>query len=325
MTKEIKYGIIADVHQDPMLVGPAINFLKLKGAQKLIVNGDIGNRQATLKESQDYIAFILDAVGKSGLESFVHPGSHESLLAYGPVIDAFADKYDNLFDTQRISHINQAGHQLVFLPGSDFLCGGEYNFGKKLPSGKYMNIKNELVPFEKLKQYFDALNQGVAMGALQYSNMNDIKKLVTEPDKTIIICHVPRKFNNLENCVDIAEFGEVIEDFELQGKMIGQGSIYPIQIAPSLVLAGYPIKLKKENRGNIDLRDLYEEVGIKKAVSAHFHESGHRANDISGNHVFEDKFVDELFWNSGCLDKGQTGILSVKEDKVSYQNFNLFK
>ena len=68
---------------------------------------------------------------------------------------------------------------------------------------------------------------------------------------------------------------------------------------------------------------MYEKLGIRKAVSGHFHESSHRANDRNSKHVFENTFVEELFWNSGCLDIGQCGILTVKDNKVSYRNVRL--
>jgi hypothetical protein len=150
-----------------------------------------------------------------------------------------------------------------------------------------------------------------------------LKNLVTAPEKTIVVCHVPMKFDNLETCVDMAEFGEVTEDFTLGDEKVKKGSVYPIQVAPQLVQAGYPVDIKKENRGNKELKTLYEELGIRKAVTGHFHESGHRANDLNGNHVNEGEAVNELFWNSGYLDVGQTGLLSVSGDKVRYQNVRL--
>ena len=326
MTKQTKYGVISDVHSNPRIVPLAIDALKNHGAEKLLINGDIGNQQKTLQDSQNYIAFILDSLGKSGLESFVQPGSHETLLAFGPVMEHFAEQYSNLIDVTKNQKIEQDGHHLVFLPGSDFLCGGEYQIGNnQTPSGKYFkNIHNELLPSSINKEELQRLADiGKLTGKVHYFNIVDLKKLITNPDKTIMICHVPRKFDNLETTIDMAEFGEVKEDFELQGEIKEKGSIYPIQIAQQIFQAGYPIELKKENRGNKDLKELYEEIGINKAVSGHFHESGHRANDRNGNHIQEGVNVNELFWNSGYLDASQTGILTVEGEKVNYQNISL--
>ena len=322
MEKETRYGLISDVHGDPRRVPVAIEILKKWGIEKLIVNGDIGDRQESIKRTQEYSASILESIGKSGIESYIGPGSHETLWGYGPVIDYFAERYDNIIDTQRISHVNQNGHQLIFLPGSDYTCGGEYQIGKEIPSGRYIKTLRGWVQFEEISQYFDAINKKIALGAMQYANMNDIKGLVKDPEKAIIICHVPRKFNNLETCVDMSEFGEAREEFMLDGMKIEKGAIFPYKNALGLEKR-YPVEIKKENRGNEDLKNLYEELGIKKAINGHFHDSGHRANDRKGNPVEEGKFVIELFWNSGCLDYGQAGILTVKGDKLKYQNIRL--
>jgi Icc-related predicted phosphoesterase len=325
MANETHYGIISDVHQDPRVVPIAIDVLKKQGAEKLLINGDIGNQQDTLKNSQNYIAFILDSVGKSGLEAYIQPGSHETLLAFGPVMDAFSDKYSNLIDATKIPKAENKNHSLIFLPGSDFLCGGEYQIGnhEKIPTGKYIQTQKGLMQFEEFGQYVGAIQQGIAQGAMQYANMNDLRKLVNDPDKSIVVCHVPRKFDNLEYAVDMAEFGEAKETFNLNGNNVEQGSVFPLQIAQQILQAGYPVEIRRENRGNKDLKSIYEEIGINKAVSGHFHESGHRANDTYGNHVPEGNLVYELFWNSGYLDAGQTGILTVGDGKVSYRNIRL--
>jgi hypothetical protein len=359
MEKETKYGVISDVHQNPGIVPMAIEVLKKLGAEKLLINGDIGSRKQTLEESQNYTAFILDSIGKSGLEAYVQPGSHETLLAFGPVLDHFSSKYSNIMDATKNRKIEQNGHQLIFLPGSDFTCGGEYQLGndEKTPSGRIMQTLEGCFRFNDWEQYLSALNKGIVQGAFQYVNMQDLRKLATNPDKAIVVCHVPRKFDNAETCVDMAEFGEVAKNFfadiiqykdgESQIKVFykngesgtvigpkpvetfvrnqsfGEGDVFPISTAKEMADAGAPVEIKRTNRGNKDLKNLYEELGIKKAVSGHFHESGHRANDGNGNHVQEGQMVSELFWNSGHLDAGQTGILAVNDGKASYRNINL--
>jgi hypothetical protein len=304
---QTKYGIISDVHYNPGLVAPAIEILKLNGAQKLIINGDIGDHQKKLEDSQGYIANILNEVGKSGLESFIQPGTHESFEAYHPVIAYFSKRYPNIINTINFPKIQQADHDLVFLAGAD---GSVYN------NGGYQivndNTESGIYPYEK--RY------------VSVHNMNDLKKLVTAPEKTIVICHIPRKFDNPQTCVDMAEFGEVICNFKTdEGKPMKKGTLMNIEAAKQMIARGYliGIELKKENRGNLELKEVYEKIGIRKAINGHFHESGHRANDRAGNHVEAGQLVDELFYNSGHLDIGQTGIFNVANEKVSYQNINL--
>ena len=327
MTKETKYGVISDIHEDPRIITRALYELKSQGAEKLLLNGDIGGWRDDLRASQNYTAFILNEVAKSGLEAFVQAGSHEPILVFAPVIEHFSSRFKNqIIDVTKVPNIEHNGHQLVFLPGSDFLVrGGEYQIGneERLPTGDYIKTRQGLMVMDGLDMYIDFLKRGIVERAMHYSNMNDLRKYVNQPEKTIVVCHIPRKFDNIDEAVDMAEFGEAFIDFPLQGKIISKGSGFPIASAKKINSLGYPISIKRENRGNEDLEKLYDELGITKSVSAHFHESSHRANDRNGNHVNEGEYVTELFWNSGHLDRGHTGILTVDGERVSYRNINL--
>ncbi|MFP4424718.1 MAG: hypothetical protein ACLFP2_05845 [Candidatus Woesearchaeota archaeon] len=121
----------------------------------------------------------------------------------------------------------------------------------------------------------------------------------------------------------MAEFAEVTEEFLLNKRLIRKGAILPLQAAQEIARNGYPLKLRKENRGNVYLKGLYEERGIRKAINCHFQESGHMAHDRSGTRVPEGELCDELFWNTGHLDAGQTGILTVDDGRVKYKNIRL--
>ncbi len=324
-----RYGMISDLHEDPNVIVPAIEMLKQRGAEKLLVNGDIGGNYGSLENSQRYTGFILNQIGKSGLEAYVQPGSHETVLGYWPGIDFYSKKYPNIIDVTKNQKAEHADHHLVFLPGSDFLCGGEYSIGNNetIPTGRYLVAARRKglipVPHDSIPMYVDALNQGLATGGFHNFNMRDLKNLVTSPEKTIVVCHVPRKFDNVEMCVDMAEFGEAFLDFPLNGELVRKNSVFPLPSALKIAEAGYPVAIKKENRGNKDLKNLYEELGITKAVSGHFHESSHRAHDSDGNPVPQNTLTTNLFWNSGHLDNGHTGILTVDGERVSYENMRL--
>ncbi|MAG20430.1 hypothetical protein CL618_03285 [archaeon] len=319
----MKYGIISDIHRIPVSsVEIAKDMLMEQGVDKLILNGDVGDRKESIPASQNHLGSILTIVGESGLETFVQPGSHETLLAFGPVIDHFSDTYP-MIDTTKDPKSEQPDHDLVFLLGSDFLCGGEYEMGNEIPSGRYIKTEKGLLQFETLDQYMHAIQQGYRQGAMQYANMQDLRDLVTDPDKTVVVCHVPRKFDNLETAVDVAEFGEATEDFKLGEQEIQKSSIFPGPVAEQVIQAGYPVTLKRENRGNEELRDLYTELGITKAVTGHFHESFHRAHDLNCNPLPQRQLTDELFWNASCLDLGAIGILTVEDNKVAYENLKL--
>lgn len=328
MANETRYGIISDVHKDPRIVAFAIDILKRIGIEKLILNGDIGERKNTLQESLDYVAVILEAAGKFGLETYVQPGSHETFGAFHPVLDHFKGKYKNLISTFEVPKVESNDHHLVFLPGSDFVCGGEYLIGnnENIPTGLYIPLNDGLMPYDKTA-HKTLIQQGIFQGLIYYVNMNELKKLVNDGDKTIIVCHVPRKFDSVDDAVDVAYFGEKSNGSVIPGviveEMIRQkyGNISSNDV--KLIAASSGISLKTENRGNEYLRKLYKELGITKSVSGHFHESGWRAHDGMVNPVNQGVWVDELYWNTGQLDLGQTGILTVNDNKVNYQNVSL--
>jgi Icc-related predicted phosphoesterase len=295
-----KYGVISDTHQDSRIVPFALDRLKKAGIDKLIVNGDIGT-------GQDYIAQTLDHVAQSGLESFVQPGSHESLIDYEPVIDHFSGKHSNIINVIEEPKIEFGDHDLVFLPGSDFLIqGGQYqlaNLGEDTSSDIYETNR----------------------GHIRLTNMNDLKKLVKDPEKTVVVCHIPMKFEDIETCVDMAYFAEKVDGSLMPGVIVENqirqkiGKDVPYS-AVEEVARQNGLTMKRENRGNTDLRDLYDELGITKSVTGHFHESVHRANNRLSQHVPEGEMVDSLFWNASYLDGMKAGVLSVDGEKVSYQN-----
>lgn len=329
MANKTNYGLISDIHKDPRIVATAIDVLKKEGTDKLLVNGDIGETQETLQDSQNYVAFVLDIIGKSGLEAYVQPGSHETFGAFSPVLDAMSERYPNLIDTIKTPSVDGKNHRLVFLPGSDWNAGGEYTIGnqQEIPTGTYIKTQEGLIKFFDFDQYIDLIQQGVAQGILHYQNMADLKGRVSDPDKTIVVCHVPRKFDNIDICVDMAYFAEKPDGSLMPGVVVEniirqQVGNVPYDVIEKIAKENN-FTFKHENSGNEDLRDLYQELGLTKAINGHFHESGHRANDSQGNAVFQGQMVAELFWNSGHLDVGQTGILTVGDGKVSYRNINL--
>jgi Icc-related predicted phosphoesterase len=299
---ETRYGIISDTHENPGIVAGAVEVLKHLEVDKLVVNGDVGT-------GQDHMVHTLSQVGKSGLETFVQPGSHEKLEDFEPIIASISEEYPNVISAFDMPKVEYNGHALVFLPGSDFLCGGQYQLlrSDEHESGDY-RINN---------------------GPVRLINMNDLRKLVNAPDKTVVVSHVPRRFNNGEDGVDEAYFARARDRSIVPGvvfeKMVREkvGDVTEEQLKKVAEQNGYD--LKRENVGNEDMRALFEELGVKKGVSGHIHESVHRASDNNGDPVNEGDFGDELFWNASYLDGLKAGILRVEDGRIAYQNVDLQK
>ncbi len=301
---ETKYGIISDIHRiHPNGVVAAMSALNAKGAQKIILNGDITGDQFQDLGEDDYLGHMLTGAGRSGLEVYIQPGSHEKVDLFEPVINALVSKYENLVYAAQNPKLETPDHHLVFLPGSDWMAGDA--------TGKGYQFHNE-----SLKTGFYKTDTGVQ----RMINIQDLRRYVTDPQKTIVICHVPRKFDSPDTCVDMAYFGEAQRAFRLGDNIVEEGSVFPGPVGERLVKAGAPVRMKTENRGNEDLRTLYEDLGITKAVTGHFHESVHRANDRNGRRVREGVLVNELFWNASYMDGMKAGILTVRDGKVAYEN-----
>jgi len=114
------YGIISDIHNDPRLTHLAAEVLKNEGADKLILNGDVIENQDTIEATHLYFAIVLEAVAKTGLETFVNTGSHETVVGFEPAISYFQNKHSNIVSALQQRKVEDKDHHLVFLPGSDF-------------------------------------------------------------------------------------------------------------------------------------------------------------------------------------------------------------
>ena len=301
-----KYGIISDIHKKPEYLDQIVNKLKVEEIDKLILNGDIGD--SWLK-----IFRTLEVVSKLDIETYIQPGSHESVEDYSNVVFSFCNKYSNFIDVIKNQKIENKDHDLVFLPGSDFLAGGGYLLGD------FEEWDNAVC-----KTQSDEFNY--------LSNIRVLDTLVSDPDKTISICHVPRKFNDLDSSVDYAYFAESATGIVTSGEVIEKAvrreyssHMNQLQLDRNLdkLAFSHGFTFKRENRGNEELAKSYESNGITKAISGHFHESSHRAHDSNSILVPEGQFTDNLFYNSGAADYGLAGILCVDGNKVAYKNINV--
>lgn len=310
---ETKYGIISDIHQaHPRLVDLAIKVLIHEGAQKLVLNGDlVGDRFPDPRlDEQNYAALVLQLAGKSGLETYVLEGSHECLPLFVPVIKTLSSKYGNLIDCMVNLKIECDDHHIVFLPGSDWHAGNAFEHG-----GYFLHTTDDGTS-SKPKERFAVVN------------MNNLRTLVTKPETTIVFSHIPRKFDNLETGVDMAYFAQHIVEGNIFSGVVKEREIrekhgdIPFS-AVEEIAAQQLYRFKRENRGNDDLKKVYQEVGIMKNITGHFHEAVHRAHDGNAVPIAEGEWTAELFWNASYLDQGKIGLLAVKEDKAAYRNIDV--
>ena len=188
------YGIISDIHgAHPGLVKAGIEFLVKEGVDKLILNGDlVGDRFPDPKlDEQNYLAIVLGLAGESGLETSVLEESHECVPLFQPVIKVFSEKFGNVIDVMKNPKIEGDDHDIVFLAGSDWHAGNASR------SGGYHLISGD----NETGMYNGPRGETIVV-----QNMNDLKDLATNPEKTIVFSHIPKRFDNPETGVDMANF-----------------------------------------------------------------------------------------------------------------------
>lgn len=304
------YGIMSDMHRAPLeVVAQGVKTLQERGAQKLILNGDLVGDQNPTIANQDYLFNVLEMAAKTGLETYALPGSHEEVAEFHPVLLDVASRRSNIKNIFDNPKVEADDHHLVFLPGSDWRAGGAVNAGYSMeaenPTGIYQNGADYLA----------------------VANMGDLRKLITQPERTVVISHVPRKFGNIEHSVDMAYFAEQSDGTLMPGVMLEgmirqqAGNVSESQLNQIARANGF--QFKRENRGNYYLREVFEELGVTKSVTGHFHESAHRANDRDGRPVAEGTPTQELFWMGSYVDGHKVGLLTVDDVKVAYKNIGL--
>ncbi len=312
---ETTYGIISDIHAThPGNVLRAITILTRRlGVNGLIFNGDlIGERSGF--NPQQYLATILKAAVDTNLEVYAQEGSHEEITLAQPVFDHFSSEYDNFTDACKTPVVDGNGHRLIFLPGSDWHAVNPQQ-------GKYMidEVHSRDSGFYQTED-----------GPVRLTNIVDIAKYTQDPQRTIVVSHIPRAFDgSIETAVDMAYFAERADESLMPGvvveNMIRQKVNGPLRDADiPLIAAQNGFTMKREHRGNEKLRAAFEQAGITKAINGHFHESAHRAHDRQCQPLPEGQYHDELFWMASYADAGKYGLLRVNDEgKVSYLNVRL--
>ena len=319
------YGVISDVHHNPKFVKRAIDVLKDLGARMLIVAGDISRPMKTVEDEFAYTGYIVKALGDSGLESYIIPGCCDKIGPLASSIAYFKDKYKNIIDCVSIAKVQSKDHELVFLPGADFSLDGEYLFGTNpmMSTGRYALSDGGYEEFPGWSEYNKRKNEGTAYGVMHYTNLHEMEKYVTDPERTVLVSHVPPFCNWVDNRIDEGYYcpsrfasnpDSMYFDVELINleRKVEQDDLE--RVSEKYKIA---IETKSGSRG---LRSACEHLGLSKCVSGHFHYSGHRAHGPWGEQVKEGEWSDSLYWNVGQLDIGQCGLLFVKDDKMTYHN-----
>ena len=81
------------------------------------------------------------------------PGSHEKAYDIETVVKELREEFPNLHDVFTTPRIENEDHHLVFLPGSDWCAGGQYQLtaDQDVETGWYMPSAAGLIPVDEAK------------------------------------------------------------------------------------------------------------------------------------------------------------------------------
>lgn len=239
-----KYGILSDFHYASVENAKSlVDKLNDNDIDALVLNGNLIGDKFTDK-NRKYLALLLNYIGKLNVETYVLPGGSESVSVFSPVVNYFKGKYPNIISTVDNRVISKKDHKLIFLPGSDLRTGDAVMHGYVLDDDKFKNT------FLKTG-YYSFKND---LESFMYIDIGDLKNEVNnyDPNRVILFSHIPIRFSNPNNGVDVTEFGEFTKDFIYHSNVIKKGSIIPGSIALKIINSYFkskisaPIKYRKE-------------------------------------------------------------------------------
>jgi len=309
----MKLGVTADLHGNLRLAKKFASYFKKSDVDAVVIAGDL----PSYENQKQSLTKILRIFSKCGKNIFVMPGSHENVKIYEHVLKKFKNIIDCTKDKNRKIKINDC--EIVFLPGSDWLGAEDAGFVLK-DSRKVFRGKTQ----RQIAKYYQTAN-------VRLFYVHELKKLIKNPAKTVLISHIPPKFSK-KSAIDVAKFGKAVGKFKIKATdneaMKGlikfwlgfyKEHVFALSEALRLKKKGYPMTIMEENRGNKVLKSMIRKLKIKKLVCAHIHESGGRANDLKGNPITQNKWSSELFYNCS----GRAGIVEFEGNLARYRNIKV--
>jgi len=303
------YGVLSDLHSaDYRIIIPSLQIMKENECDAVVLNGDMSG-EMTGKTPLDCLGLAIKAAGELGLEVYALPGSHEQPELFGSLMDYCKEKQPHVIDASKNPKIEMPDHHIIFLPGSNSQPASMRSFywlQDNYESGDYTDKSGNIAVM---------------------TNIADLERLVTEPEKTVLFSHVPRRFvaKNGNGCVDRADFYVAARTFGLGNDVVEEGTRIQKAVGDRLARDGAPVAFRSENVGSERLRELCLKLGLNKSVTGHLHESAGKAHDSRCRPVEEGVFVDELFYNASCLDKLMAGMVTVDGPKIAYERIDLSK
>ncbi len=343
---EIRIGLVTDNHCRENMMGRLADALKAQNPDAVVFMGDIPPLENPPKDwtaekirNWQTIATYktFERLNTIGVPVFVIPGNHDDYRLYEGVFIDLEEKdengepgLDNIIDAAYLGIYgfskNGNSLDLVFVPGaenqSSFLINEKCSTGayRVLPDGRveslYAKNLGKLLKGEQAS--FDA-EDGDHL--VYITNPNDLKGIVTAPEKTVVFSHQPPMIGG-DDSIDCS-IGVMAKQQVLGPNGPEYSDAFLVGPMAQQILMEKKAKPVIGHAGSGLLAKVFKELGIKKGFSGHIHEAAGIV-DMQGRPIKEGEYAKELFGNPGPAFEGDYGIATFRQDgTAAMQRFNV--
>jgi Icc-related predicted phosphoesterase len=303
----LKIGIIVCAHGNKNAVARLCKAYARENADIIAFCGDLGDDYAEISR-------VLSAA-KSRIPVIAFPGSHEPAEDYVKALK----KHARVINGLKKRRVTLKNHDIVILPGS--------------------NVNTASGSFRLLEEKRDA--QKYRVRGYRIFVVDELRKLVRSPAKTIVLCHDPPKCSGTK-AIDVAYSGIVTRTFILKPRHVGifgsfmrkhlrnplfriheKAAIVPEPYASKLAKLGYPVSVKYRNVGLAGLRKQLKRLRVPFFACGHIHEAGQRAVDSLGRRLKQGSWSSSVWYNAAPAANGKGGMLIIKDGKAAFKNITV--
>jgi Icc-related predicted phosphoesterase len=304
----LKIGIIVCAHGNKNAVARLCKAYARENADIIAFCGDLGDDFAEINS-------VLSAA-KARVPVIAFPGSHEPAEDFAKAMK----KHPRVINGLKKRRVTLKGHDIVILPGS--------------------NVNTARGSFRLLEEKRDA--QKYRVRGYRVFVVEELKKLVRLPAKTIVLCHDPPKCAGIK-AIDVAYSGIVTRTFILKPRHFGvfdkqlqkllrtnsiarlnqKGQIITEPYASKLAKLGYPVSVKHRNVGLTGLRRQLKRLRVPFFACGHIHEAGQRAVNSAGRQLKQGSWSSSVWHNAAPAVKGKGGMLIIENGKATFENITV--
>lgn len=327
-----RYGIISNPGINEEITDYIlIQFIK-RDVEHIVVNG-ISSNPETLSTAIDYASTAAHAISKES-KVIINPGPLDSLKEYFQAMEEFRKRKNIIYSTKN-PYVKMNGNELILLPGMpskqripiyENAFSTQHRLHKTMPTGYYSLVQDDFLVKEREHRIIGRALRNEALDyCMRITNMERATKQIRNPEKTLVVSVIPRKFDYEDYSVDLEDVAENPDDKKLLSidsllTKLSEEKGYlldPAELEEEIYSQGY--KISNINNGDEELKALMEHKKITKSVCSKPGVSEHYAHTDQNQIVNPDKFKDTLHFNTGTITFNTAGIITLNENQMAYE------